>query len=97
MTLLENVGRYTRPFAIVGGANFAESPAPSRAGYKLLFHSSCVTSLAANARKIPGLTKLSASPLDAYHAQRMPVESVPPLEETDNPAPLCPPGPPPPL
>src|ERR1043166_505103 len=69
-------------------------PGSSRDRFCRLFHNSLLTSLAANARRIPGVTKLSESPVYGYHAQTMPVLSAEPLEETDRTAPPCPVGPP---
>src|SRR5438270_11722741 len=65
----------------------------SREIFWRVFHSSLLTSFASHALSMPGLTSCSASPLNAYDAQRMPVPSLEPLDETDNIAPLCPVGP----
>jgi hypothetical protein len=77
----EKVGRYTLPFAIVGGLNFAKFPALSFE-FIWLFQSSFATFEASSACKIPGAPGMS--PLArAFGAQRIPVPAWFPFAETE--------------
>ena len=74
---------YTLPFAIVGGTNFANLPTESRLLLQLLFHNSCVTSVASKACNTPGTTALFALPVATWLIHKIPVPGCDPFEERE--------------
>src|ERR1051326_1900069 len=79
---LENVARYTFPFATRGETNLAKLPSASRPGFCPLFQSSRDTFAASKARTVPALASWNSEPATSgVTAQTMPVPAVLPLEE----------------